>query len=116
MAGGPYRSAFRAGRADRWITAITQGDVTEPNIAEPNITDPACWLDFEHAGRNVLAGDVANLLWYLLGMGGWLVPAYQPEVYARTLRAPVPPVATPFVDCLRAVSYTHLTLPTNREV
>jgi len=28
-----------------------------------------CWLDFEHAGRNALAGDVANFLWYLLGMG-----------------------------------------------
>lgn len=69
----------------RWATAITQGDVTEPNI-----TDPLCWLDFEHAGRNALAGDVANFLWYLLGMGGWLVPAYQPEVYARTLRTPSP--------------------------
>jgi hypothetical protein len=70
----------------RWATAITQGDVTEPNI-----TEPLCWLDFEHAGRNALAGDAANFLWYLLGMGGWLVPAYQPAVYARTLRTPVPP-------------------------
>lgn len=59
----------------RWATAITQGDVTEPNIA-----DPLCWLDFEHAGRNVLAADTANFLWHLLGMGGWLVPAYQPGV------------------------------------
>jgi hypothetical protein len=81
----------------RWTTAITQGDVTEPNI-----TEPLCWLDFEHAGRNVLAGDAANLLWYLLGMGGWLVPAYEPDVYGRTLRTPIPPATAPAVDHLRA--------------
>jgi hypothetical protein len=79
----------------RWATAVTQGDVTEPNIA-----DPLCWLDFEHAGRNVLAGDVANLLWYLLGMGGWLVPTYQPATYVRTLREPRPPLAHPIVQRL----------------
>jgi hypothetical protein len=83
----------------RWATAITQGDVTEPNIA-----DPLCWLDFEHAGRNALAGEVANFLWYLLGMGGWLVPAYQPEVYARTLRTPIPPAAVPVIDQLRVTA------------
>jgi hypothetical protein len=99
------RSAL-AGRI-RCATAITQGDVTEPNI-----TNPLCWLDFEHAGRNALAADTANLLWYLLGMGGWLVPTYQPGVYARTLRTPVPPVATPVIDYLRVtarhieISYT----------
>lgn len=79
----------------RWASAITQGDVTEPNI-----TQPLCWLDFEHAGRNALASDTANFLWYLLGMGGWLVPAYQPGVYQRTLRNPMPPTATPVIDCL----------------
>ncbi|MDQ2874206.1 MAG: NUDIX domain-containing protein, partial [Actinomycetota bacterium] len=79
----------------RHVTALSQGDVTEPNIGEP-----LCWLDFEHAGRNALAGDAANLLWYLLGMGGWLVPAYQPATYARTLRYPVPPAAGPAVDRL----------------
>jgi len=78
-----------------WLTALTQGDPTEPNIAEP-----LCWLDFEHAGRNVLAGDVANLLWYLLGMGGWLVPRYQPATYARTLRLALPPVTGPAIDDL----------------
>jgi hypothetical protein len=76
-----------------WPTAITQGDPTEPNIA-----DPICWLDFEHAGRNTIAGEVAVLLWYLLGMGGWLVPAYQPRTYAQTLRqrghGSVPPSVT----------------------
>lgn len=79
----------------RWMTAVTQGDPTEPNIAYPLV-----WLDFEHAGRNVLAGDVANLLWYLLAMGGWLVPAYQHDVYLRTLRYHLGPVATPVVDHL----------------
>jgi hypothetical protein len=83
----------------RWATAITQGDVTEPNI-----TQPLCWLDFEHAGRNALASDIANFLWYLLGMGGWLVPTYQPDVYARTLRTPVPPLATPVIDRLRVTA------------
>jgi hypothetical protein len=81
--------------ASLWLTALTQGDPTEPNIAEP-----LCWLDFEHAGRNVLAGDLANLLWYLLGMGGWLVPRYQPATYARTLRLALPPVTGPEIGYL----------------
>lgn len=74
----------------RWMTAMTQGDPTEPNIAWPR-----CWLDFEHAGRNTLLGEFANLLWYLLGLGGWLVPRYQPRVYTRTLRLALPPAAMP---------------------
>jgi hypothetical protein len=78
--------------ANQWLTALTQGDPTEPNIAEP-----LCWLDFEHAGRNVLVGEMANLLWYLLGMGGWLVPRYQPAIYARTLRLALPPVTAPVI-------------------
>lgn len=79
----------------RWMSASTQGDPTEPNIAVP-----LCWLDFEHAGRNAIVGEAANLLWYLLGMGGWLVPRYQPAVYARTLRLASPPVATPVLELL----------------
>ncbi|WP_328954659.1 hypothetical protein [Kitasatospora purpeofusca] len=76
-----------------WVTALTQGDPTEPNIA-----GPLCWLDFEYAGRNTLAGEIAILLWYLLGMGGWLVPTYQPDVYARTLPLHLPPVTTPHLE------------------
>jgi hypothetical protein len=83
----------------RWTTAITQGDATEPNI-----TEPLCWLDFEYAGRNALASDVANFLWYLLAMGGWLVPTYQASVYERTLCTPIPPLATPTVDYLRVTT------------
>jgi hypothetical protein len=74
----------------RWMTALTQGDPTEPNIGHPLM-----WLDFEHAGRNAIAGDVAILLWYLLGMGGWLVPTYQPDTYRRTLRHHLAPIAVP---------------------
>jgi hypothetical protein len=91
----------------RWATAITQGDVTEPNIAAP-----LCWLDFEHAGRNALASDTANFLWYLLGLGGWLVPAYHPAVCQHTLRNPVPPAASPHIGQIRVtprrveISYT----------
>lgn len=78
-------------RPDRpWLTALTQGDPTEANIGHPR-----CWLDFEHAGRNTIAGEIANLLWYLLALGGWLVPRYQPEVYARTMRRPALPRRTP---------------------
>lgn len=91
----PELRSLLAGHTRR-ATAITQGDVTEPNI-----TQPLCWLDFEHAGRNALASDIANFMWYLLGMGGWLVPTYQPDVYKRTLRAPVPPLAIPVIDHLR---------------
>ncbi|MFF3557788.1 hypothetical protein ACFYXL_30780 [Streptomyces tsukubensis] len=76
-----------------WTTALTQGDPTEPNIA-----DPLCWLDFEYAGRNAVAGEIAVLLWYLLGMGGWLVPTYQPDIYARTLPLHLPPIATPRLE------------------
>jgi hypothetical protein len=86
----------------RWLTALTQGDPTEPNIAAP-----LCWLDFEHAGRNTLAGEAANLLWYLLGMGGWLVPRYQPDVYARTMRLVLAPVVTPVIDHMDASTRHH---------
>ena len=37
-------------------------------------------------------------------MRGWLVPAYQPEVYAHTLRTPVPPAAVPVIDQLRVTT------------
>lgn len=78
-----------------WPTGLTQGDPTEPNIA-----DPLCWLDFEFAGRNTAAGEAANLLWYLMALGGWLVPRYQPDVYARTLRLALPPQSHPRVEHL----------------
>jgi len=107
--GKAHGSAFDIGRlrralaADtRWTTTISQGDPTEPNIAEP-----LCWLDFEHAGRNTLAGDIAVLVWYLLAMGGWLVPTYQPTTYARTLTTPIPPLAEPSIDHL-AVGDRHI--------
>ncbi len=80
----------------QWTCAITQGDPTEPNIAAS--AAGACWLDFEHAGRNTLAGEIANLLWYLLALGGWLVPTYQPDVYRRTLPLHLPQVATPSIE------------------
>ncbi|MGW0552393.1 hypothetical protein [Streptomyces altiplanensis] len=80
----------------QWATAVTQGDPTEPNIAAS--AAGACWLDFEYAGRNALAGEIANLLWYLLALGGWLVPIYQPDVYTRTLPHHLPPVAVPAVE------------------
>lgn len=63
-------------------------------------------------GRNAIASDTANLLWYLLGLGGWLVPVYQPDVYQRTLGNPVPPTARPVVGLVRVtarrveISYT----------
>ncbi|MFE4913517.1 hypothetical protein ACFVRD_19380 [Streptomyces sp. NPDC057908] len=79
----------------RRLAALTQGDPTEPNIA-----DPLCWLDFEFAGRNTVAGEAANLLWYLMALGGWLVPHYQPDVYARTLRLALPPLARPRIEHL----------------
>jgi hypothetical protein len=80
-----------------WLTAITQGDPTEPNIAWPR-----CWLDFQYAGRNTLAGEIANLLWYLLALGGWQVPRAQPGVYARTTRLALPPVTVPKITHLHA--------------
>ncbi|MFI6688420.1 hypothetical protein [Streptomyces sp. NPDC050485] len=81
--------------ASRWATAITQGDPTEPNIA-----NPLCWLDFEHAGRNALAGESATLLWYLMAHGGWLVPRYQPDTYQRTLRLALAPHTAPRIEHL----------------
>ncbi|MEY9942172.1 hypothetical protein [Streptacidiphilus sp. MAP5-3] len=85
------RQALRP--TSQWVSAITQGDPTEPNIAAS--ATGACWLDFEHAGRNTLPGEIANLWWYLLAMGGWLVPTYQPDTYARTLALHLPPTAYP---------------------
>ncbi|MFE9930859.1 hypothetical protein [Streptomyces sp. NPDC005533] len=79
----------------RWLAGLTQGDPTEPNIA-----DPLCWLDFEFAGRNTSAGEAANLLWYLMALGGWLVPCYQNDVFARTLRLALPAQTRPHIDHL----------------
>ncbi|MCY0929171.1 hypothetical protein OTB20_23830 [Streptomyces sp. H27-H1] len=78
-----------------WVSGHTQGDPTEPNIA-----DPLCWLDFTLAGLNTLPGEAANLLWYLMGLGGWLVPTYQPETYQRTMRLALPPLTTPRITHL----------------
>ncbi|WP_414504165.1 hypothetical protein [Streptomyces sp. NEAU-L66] len=86
----------------RWLAGLTQGDPTEPNIA-----DPLCWLDFEFAGRNTAAGDAANFLWYLMAMGGWLVPRYQPDVYARTLRLALPARTSPRIDHLELHAATR---------
>ncbi|MFJ8645124.1 hypothetical protein ACIRNI_03205 [Streptomyces sp. NPDC093546] len=79
----------------RLLAGLTQGDPAEPNIA-----DPLCWLDFEFAGLNTVAGEAANLLWYLMALGGWLVPRYQPDVYAHTLRLALPPLSRPRVEHL----------------
>ncbi|MGW8993063.1 hypothetical protein ACWGRF_24465 [Streptomyces zhihengii] len=79
----------------RRLAGLTQGDPTEPNIA-----DPLCWLDFEFAGRNTVAGEAANLLWYLMALGGWLVPRYQPDVYTRTLNLALPPLTRPRIESL----------------
>ncbi|GHI02340.1 hypothetical protein AQI88_13420 [Streptomyces cellostaticus] len=79
----------------RWLAGLSQGDPTEPNIA-----DPLCWLDFEFAGRNTVVGEAANLLWYLMALGGWLVPHYQPDVYSRTLRLALPPLSRPRIEYL----------------
>ncbi|MFJ2893983.1 hypothetical protein ACIO87_03735 [Streptomyces sp. NPDC087218] len=79
----------------RRLAGLTQGDPTEPNIAGPR-----CWLDFEFAGRNSVAGEAANLLWYLMALGGWLVPRYQPDVYDRTLRLALPPLSRPRIEHL----------------
>ncbi|RAY16686.1 hypothetical protein DPM19_00410 [Actinomadura craniellae] len=92
--------------ASRWLTAITQGDPTEPNIA-----DPLCWLDFEHAGRNTLTGESANLLWYLMALGGWLVPRYQPGTYQRTLRLALSPHTAPWIEhCTLAKTDRHISV------
>lgn len=93
-------AAIRAARSElnsagRWMSALTQGDPTEPNIVSTSAG--VCWLDFEHAGRNTIAGEIANLLWYLLALGGWLVPVHQRDTYIRTLRLHLPPTAIPAV-------------------
>ncbi|MEU1486022.1 hypothetical protein [Streptomyces sp. NPDC005752] len=97
---GSVRHALSPDR--RWPTGLTQGDPTEPNIA-----DPLCWLDFEFAGRNTIAGEAANLLWYLMALGGWLVPRYQPDVYARTLRLALPSYTRPRIDHLELDATTR---------
>jgi hypothetical protein len=97
--------------SSRWMTALTQGDPTEPNIAYPRL-----WLDFEHGGRNTIAGDIAILFWYLLGMGGWLVPRYQPDTYQRTLRLAFPPVTTPSVRSMEFDNHRHIHLRTEWSV
>lgn len=57
--------------------ALTQGDPTDVNLAHP-----LAWLDYDTAGLNSIAGELANFLWYTSALGGWLVPTYNPAAFA----------------------------------
>ncbi|WP_055534681.1 hypothetical protein [Streptomyces graminilatus] len=51
--------------------ALTQGDPTDVNLAHP-----LAWFDYDTAGLNSIVGELANFLWYICALGGWLVPTY----------------------------------------
>lgn len=57
--------------------ALSQGDPTDVNLAHP-----LCWLDYDTAGLNSIAGEFANFLWYTSALGGWLVPTYNAPAFA----------------------------------
>lgn len=59
-------------------SAISQGDPTDINLAVP-----LAWLDYDTAGRNAIAGEIANFSLYTTVLGGWLVPTLNPEAFAQ---------------------------------
>ncbi|WP_160049941.1 hypothetical protein [Nocardiopsis sp. FR4] len=59
-------------------SVISQGDPTDVNLAVP-----LAWMDYDTAGRNALAGEIANFSFYTAVLGGWLVPALNPEAFTR---------------------------------
>jgi hypothetical protein len=59
-------------------SAISQGDPTDVNLAAP-----LAWLDYDTAGRNAIAGEIANFSFHTAVLGGWLVPLLNPQAFAR---------------------------------
>ncbi|XKK40076.1 hypothetical protein HFP72_04660 [Nocardiopsis sp. ARC36] len=59
-------------------SVISQGDPTDVNLAVP-----LAWLDYDTAGRNAIAGEIANFSFYTTVLGGWLVPTLNPESFAQ---------------------------------
>lgn len=59
-------------------SAISQGDPTDVNLAAP-----LAWLDYDTAGRNAIAGEIANFSFHTAVLGGWLVPRLNTEAFAR---------------------------------
>ena len=59
-------------------SAISQGDPTDVNLAVP-----LAWLDYDTAGRNAIAGEIANFSFYTAVFGGWLVPILNPQAFAQ---------------------------------
>ncbi|KWW98646.1 hypothetical protein LI90_273 [Carbonactinospora thermoautotrophica] len=73
-----FRHELRAlfARDEPVWSAITQGDPTDVNLAVP-----LAWLDLDTGGRNALAGEFANFLWYMAFLGGYLVPRHNPAAF-----------------------------------
>ncbi|GAA0981697.1 hypothetical protein GCM10009551_025330 [Nocardiopsis tropica] len=59
-------------------SVISQGDPTDVNLAVP-----LAWLDYDTAGRNAIAGEIANFSFYMTVLGGWLVPTLNPEAFTQ---------------------------------
>lgn len=83
-------------------SAISQGDPTDVNLAVP-----LAWLDYDTAGRNAIAGEIANFSHYTAVLGGWLVPALNPEAFVQhpatfdRVRANTPSISShPYADTL----------------
>lgn len=58
-------------------SAISQGDPTDSNLAVP-----LAWFDYDTAGRNAIAGEIANFSFHTAVLGGWLVPLLNPKAFA----------------------------------
>ncbi|WP_117665758.1 hypothetical protein [Micromonospora sp. MW-13] len=66
--------------------ATTQGDPTDVNIGLDDQNRPV-WFDYDTAGLNSLAGEIACFLWYQRLHAAWLVPRYNPGAFADHRRA-----------------------------
>ncbi|MDM4722801.1 hypothetical protein QTQ03_25550 [Micromonospora sp. WMMA1363] len=66
--------------------ALTQGDPTDFNIGLDG-ENRAVWFDYDTAGLNALAGEIACFLWYQRLHAAWLVPRYNPGAFTDHQRA-----------------------------
>lgn len=101
--------------------AITQGDPTDLNIGWTP-AGGAVWFDYDTAGLNALAGEIACFLIYQRLHGAWLTPRYNRAAFRDHPAALRPSVLDkPFVHTRKAgrhlvIEYQHTPSATRRHI
>lgn len=61
---------------------LSSGDLTVQNVFEPGVL-----IDFDNAGLNSVAGDMATLLWSISDSDSWIAPLYLCQRRERLVQA-----------------------------